>query len=84
MVDVLALVLLHDEQMVLRAVEQALNTGSPSKNSVMNGLSRLIEGAPIPAIEVAKPLVLTLEPQANVARYNRLLTAKTGAYHVDA
>lgn len=84
MVDVLALVLLHDEQMVLMAVEQALNTGSPSKNTVMNSLSRLIEGPAIPAIEVTKSLILTLEPQANVARYNRLLTAKTGAQHVDA
>jgi len=47
MVDILVLVLLHDEQDVLTAVELALETGAPSKQIVINILSRLLEGAPI-------------------------------------
>jgi hypothetical protein len=41
MVEVLALVLLHDEQLVERAVAQALEMGEPSKQHVLNCLSRL-------------------------------------------
>ena len=46
MADVLALVLLHEEQDVLAAVELALETGAPSKQMVMNLLSRLTEAMP--------------------------------------
>lgn len=72
MVDILALVLLHDEQDVLTAVELALETGSPSKQIVINILSRLVEGIPIPPIEVPPALALRVEPLANVTRYDNL------------
>jgi hypothetical protein len=43
MVEVLALVLHHNEQAVLTAVELALESGAPSKQHVLNLLSRLVE-----------------------------------------
>ncbi len=73
MADVLALVLLHEEQDVLAAVELALETGAPSKQMVMNLLSRLTEGSRIPPVEVPAALVLQVEPLANVTRYDSLL-----------
>ena len=44
MVDVLALVLHHDEQAVLTAVEMALAAGVPTKTHVLNLLHRLVDG----------------------------------------
>jgi hypothetical protein len=72
MVDILALVLLHDEQDVLTAVELALETGPPSKQIVINILSRLLEGAPIAPIEVPPALARKIKPFANVNRYDNL------------
>jgi len=48
MVEVLALVLLHDEQMVLAAFEPASEAGAPNKQTVLNILSRLIDSPPVP------------------------------------
>ena len=44
MVDIPALVLLHDEQAVLAAVEMALVAGVPTKTHVLNLLHRLLDG----------------------------------------
>jgi hypothetical protein len=44
MVEVLALVLHHDEQAVLTAVELALTEGVPTKTHVLNLLHRLVDG----------------------------------------
>jgi hypothetical protein len=44
MVDILALVLHHDEQAVLVAVELALADGVPTKTHVLNLLHRLVDG----------------------------------------
>jgi hypothetical protein len=44
MVDILALVILHDEQAVLTAVELSLAEGVPTKTHVLNLLRRLIDG----------------------------------------
>ena len=44
MVDILALVLQHDEQAVLSAVEMALEAGVPTKTHVLNLLHRLVDG----------------------------------------
>jgi hypothetical protein len=44
MVDVLALVLHHDEQAVLTAVEMALAAGVPTKTHVLNLLHWLVDG----------------------------------------
>lgn len=74
MVEVLALVLLHDEQMVLQAVELALASGAPSKQVVLNILSRLLDGTPIAPVDVPQALALTVEPEANVIRYDSLRT----------
>ena len=46
MVEILALVLHHDEQAVLAAVELALEDGVPSKTHILNRLHRLIDGKP--------------------------------------
>jgi hypothetical protein len=46
MVEILALVLHHDEQAVLVAVELALEDGVPSKTHILNRLHRLIDGKP--------------------------------------
>jgi hypothetical protein len=44
MVEILALVLQHDEQAVLTAVELALEAGAPTKMHILNVLHRLIDG----------------------------------------
>lgn len=44
MVDILALVLQHDEQAVLSAVDMALTSGVPTKTHVLNLLHRLVDG----------------------------------------
>lgn len=72
MVDILALVLLHDEQDVLAAVELALEAGVPSKQTILNLLSRLLEQSPIPPVNAPQAFALQVEPLANVDRYDRL------------
>jgi transposase len=72
MVDILALVLLHDEQLVERAVIRALESGEPSKQHVLNCLSRLAEPSrPLP-LNPPPALKLVTEPEANTARYDQL------------
>ena len=44
MVEILALVLQHDEQAVLCAVELALEAGVPTKTHILNLLHRLVDG----------------------------------------
>ena len=76
MVEILALVLQHDEQAVLTAVELALEAGA--KTHILNVLHRLIDGKPIdpPAVKPPNALTLTTEPQANVERYDALRKAR--------
>lgn len=78
MAEILALVLQHDEQAVLAAVEMALETGVPTKTHVLNLLHRLVDGKPVTALALKAPpaLVLTTEPLANVERYDALRPAK--------
>ena len=78
MVEVLALVLQHEEQAVLAAVELALDAGVPTKTHVLNVLHRLLDGTPLTQIhaEVSTALQLTQEPQANVLRYDALRLAR--------
>ena len=70
MVDILSLVLQHDEQAVLRAVEMALDAGGPTKTHVLNLLHRLVDGTPTDQPDVTPPSALSLskEPEANVSR----------------
>jgi transposase len=74
MVDVLALVLQHDEQAVLAAVELALEAGVPTKMHVINLLHRLVDGKTVAPPPVTAPQALQLinEPEANVLRYDAL------------
>ena len=72
MVDILALVLHHDEQAVLCAVELALESGFASKQHVLNLLSRLVEPPPPAPMDTPVGLALAEEPQANVHRYDNL------------
>jgi hypothetical protein len=74
MVEILALVLHHDEQAVLVAVELALEDGVPSKTHILNRLHRLIDGKPAAASVVTAPQALALanEPRADVERYDAL------------
>jgi hypothetical protein len=72
MVEILALVLHHDEQAVLAAVELALESGAPSKQHVLNLLSRLLEASPPAPVIAPQALTLEVEPEANVGRYDGL------------
>ncbi|MNL34576.1 hypothetical protein D3C87_1565570 [compost metagenome] len=73
MVEVLALVLHHDEQAVLAAVELAMESGAASKTHILNVLHRLLDGKPAPApVTSPQALKLAVEPQANVLRYDQL------------
>ena len=78
MVDILALVLQHDEQAVLAAVELALEDGVPAKTHILNVLHRLIDGKPASTPPVATPqaLALSREPRADVERYDALRAAQ--------
>jgi len=72
MADVLALVLLHDEALVEQAITEALKTERPSKQHVLNCLSRLSD-QPRPTPSSTPPaLKLVTEPVADTGRYDRL------------
>ncbi|MFN4101532.1 MAG: IS21 family transposase [Pararhodobacter sp.] len=74
MAEILALVLHHDEQSVLCAVQLALEAGVPAKTHILNILHRLIDGKPTSAVAIEAPqaLILQREPRANVTRYDAL------------
>jgi len=76
MADILALVLLHDECLVEQAVVRALESGEPSKQHVLNCLSRLQQPRRLQPLK--PPLVLTLvtEPLADTARYDQLRSTR--------
>ena len=79
MVEILALVLQHDEQAVLIAVELALEGGHADQDAHPElGSHRLVDGKPVDAPPVKPPgaLALTTEPQANVERYDALRKAQ--------
>jgi hypothetical protein len=83
MVDILALVLHHDEQAVLTAVELALTEGVPTKTHVLNLLHRLVDGKVIgvPPLDTPQALALHREPEANVERYDGLRAQIAGGRH---
>ncbi|WP_343721964.1 IS21 family transposase, partial [Herbaspirillum seropedicae] len=82
MVEILALVMFHEEATVLAAVEAALRGGTPSKQVVVNILSRLLDGTPAPKITTPQALRLAIEPVADVSKYDSLRPKEDG--HVDA
>ena len=83
MVDILALVLHHDEQAVLNAVEMALAAGVPTKTHVLNLLHRLVDGKVVggPPLDTPQALILRREPKANVERYDGLRAQIAGGRH---
>ena len=83
MVDILALVLHHDEQAVLAAVELALAEGVATKTHVLNILHRLIDGKTTSGPDIVTPQALTLqrEPKADVERYDGLRIGSAGGRH---
>jgi hypothetical protein len=72
MVDILPLVLLHDERLVEQAVARVLESGEASKQHVLNCLSRLEEPHRPQPLKPPASLKLVTEPQANTARYDQL------------
>lgn len=83
MVDILALVLHHDEQAVLVAVELALADGVPTKTHVLNLLHRLVDSKTTggPPIDTPQALILRREPKADVERYDGLRAQIAGGRH---
>ena len=77
MADILALVLLHDEQQVEQAVTEALEAGMPSKQHVLNCLSRLGEAPRPKPLSPPPALQLVTEPVADTDRYDRLRRARS-------
>lgn len=69
-----SLVLHNEEQVVLTAVERALEAGVPTKTHILNLLHRLLDGKPTSTPPVTAPQALRLvsEPIANVERYDAL------------
>ena len=72
MVEVLALVLQHDEDKVEQAIREALHSGSTSKQHVINCLNRLLDVAQPAPVKTPPALRLIKEPQADTGRYDRL------------
>jgi len=74
MAEILALVLQHDENAVLCAVELALSDGAPTKTHILNILHRLIDGKSSvpPTVDAPQALSLASEPRADVERYDLL------------
>ena len=74
MAEILALVLQHDEQAVLCAVELALDEAVPTKTHILNILHRLVDAKAMTVASIDAPPSLTLrrEPAANVERYDAL------------
>lgn len=72
MVDVLALVLLHDERRVEQAILEALKIERPSKQHVINCLSRLGEPPRPEPSQTPPALKLVTEPRADTRRYDQL------------
>jgi len=72
MADILALVLLHDEQLVEQAISKALELGEPSKAHVLNCLSRLEQPQRPQPLKTPPALRLVTEPRADTARYDNL------------
>ncbi len=74
MAEILALVLHHDKQAVLCAVELALDAEVATKTHVLNILHRLTYDKAIPPTPIDAPQALRLasEPLATVGRYDAL------------
>ena len=80
MAQVLSVIPDHGLEAVLDAVRNALESGRPSGEHVLNVLGRIKQ---TPAAEsITTALTLKEEPQANVSRYERLRSLNTEVHHV--
>jgi hypothetical protein len=68
MAEILALVLHHDEEAVLCAVELALSDRAPTKTYVLNLLHRLIDGKSASTGTIGAPQALADAPRGTFAR----------------
>jgi len=87
MVDILALVLQHDEDAVLLAVEMALETGVPTKTHVLNLLHRLVDGKSLKMHGMAQAVGELTEQgspafEASIPILSQLLKAETAEREV--
>lgn len=71
-VDVLALLLHHDERLVEQAINTALASGVVSKQHVINCLNRLLNKPQPERIKPPLELKLVEEPKADTGRYDNL------------
>ena len=78
MVDILSLVLHHEEDAVLCAVDLALEAGVPTKTHILNLLHRLMDRKQTDHPEIDPPAALALAkaPKADVDRYDGLRQPK--------
>ena len=83
MVDILFLVLHHDEQAVFTSVKLALTESVPTKTHVLSLLHRLTDGKVVggPPLDTPQALALHREPKANVERYDGLRAQIVGGRH---
>ena len=72
MAHILALVLHHDEQTVLEAIDKAMEQRLVSHQHVVNCLNRLLQPALPKPLKTPPRLTLKQEPQANTERYDHL------------
>ena len=78
MADILALVLQYDEALVVKAAQQAIDDGVPTKTHVLNRLSRLLDADSPAVLEPPPALAVQDEPIANTERYDHLREARHG------
>src|SRR3546814_15281156 len=82
MVEILALVLQHNEQAVLSAVELALEAGVPTKTHILNVLHRLIDGKAPPASPIDAPQALRLAQEPVSDEIGRASCRERGCRYV--
>lgn len=72
MVEILSLLLHHDEGDVEKAVEMALEVNTPSKQHVINCLHRILSPTQPEPVAVVTKLRLVNEPTSDTSRYDNL------------
>src|SRR5271156_6084622 len=77
MVEILALVLQHDEQAVLATVELAPEAGAPTKTHILNLLHRLVDGKPTDTPTIKAPQALTLKSAICVCMWSMTEVARS-------
>ena len=76
MVDILSLVLHHDEALVEQAITESLKAGLTSKPHIINCLNRLLQPQAPEPVPLDNRLKLTVEPTIDTARYEQLRGTK--------